>query len=89
MTWITRQVSNKTANGTAFSLTGAQGAPVLALVHGLGLCRHVFDAMLPAFKDYRVLTYDLWGHGQSDPAPRNASLRVFADQLADLLLKVT
>ena len=83
MTWIIPPVSDKNAHGTAFSLTGPPDAPVVAFVHGLGLCRHVFDAMLPAFRDYRVLSYDLFGHGQSDPVTGQASLEVFADQLVD------
>ncbi|MEJ8561595.1 alpha/beta fold hydrolase [Yoonia sp. GPGPB17] len=84
MTWITPQVSEKNAQGTAFSLTGPADAPVVAFIHGLGLCQHVFDAMLPAFCEYRILRYDLFGHGQSDAIDGTATLKVFADQLVDI-----
>ena len=83
MTWITPPVSKKNAHGTSYSLTGPADAPVVVFIHGLGLCRHVFDAMLPAFRRYRILTYDLYGHGASDPIAGKASLEVFSDQLID------
>lgn len=81
--WKTPRVSKVNASGTAYSLSGPKDAPVVAFIHGLGLCRHVFDAMLPAFKDYQVLTFDLYGHGNSQPVKGMASLELFSDQLVD------
>ena len=81
--WKIPPVSDVNAAGTAYDLTGPPDAPVVAFIHGLGLCRHVFDAMLPYFADYRVLTYDLFGHGGSRAVSGNASLEIFSDQLAD------
>lgn len=77
----------KTApDGTAYALSGPEGRPVVALIHGLGLCVGVFDGMLAALEaEYRVLSYDLYGHGQSAPPPSEASLTVYSDQLAGLL----
>ncbi len=72
-------------NGTSYTLTGPADAPVVVLIHGLGLCRDVFAGMLPALKDYRVLAYDLYGHGASGPSKDTASLTVYADQLAGLM----
>jgi pimeloyl-ACP methyl ester carboxylesterase len=37
------------------------------------------------FAQYRVLNYDLYGHGESDPPPQTASLSVYANQLASLM----
>ena len=85
MTWTIPPVSDRASDGTAYDLTGPAEAPVLALIHGLGLCRHVWDGMLPDFANYRVLNYDLYGHGNSAPPPETASLTVYSDQLADLM----
>ena len=73
-------------NGTAFDLTGSEAAPLVVLIHGLGLNRKTWQwhgAALAA--RYRVLTYDLFGHGESPPPPETPSLSVFARQLLDLL----
>lgn len=78
-------MSRIAADGTAYDLSGPERAPVVALIHGLGLSRRLWDAHLPAFADYRVLNYDLYGHGESPPPPATASLVVFAGQLANLL----
>lgn len=73
-------------DGTAFALSGPKDKPVVALIHGLGLCSGVFDGLFPALEaEYRVLRYDLYGHGQSMPVPRKASLSLYSDQLAGLL----
>ena len=74
-----------TADGTAFDISGPDGAPVMVLIHGLGLCRRLWDDHLPALAaGHRVLCYDLYGHGDSAPPPAPASLTVYADQLARL-----
>ena len=73
-------------NGTAYEIHGPESAPVIALIHGLGLCRHLWREHLPAFTaKYRVLSYDLYGHGDSAPSSKTASLKVYSDQLADLI----
>ncbi|WP_108880886.1 alpha/beta fold hydrolase [Anderseniella sp. Alg231-50] len=86
MTWTTRPVSDVAPDGTAFDLTGPDKAPVMALVHGLGLCRHLWTDHLPAFSErFRVLNYDLYGHGDSAPSPGAASLETYAGQLVRLM----
>ncbi len=72
--------------GTSYELSGPSGAPVLVLVHGLGLTRATWDEFVPAFKQhYRVLTYDLCGHGESALPREKPSLTVLSDQLVALL----
>ena len=58
------------------------------LIHGLGLARGLWDAHLPDLKGYRVLLYDLYGHGESAPPPEPATLGVYADQIAGLMAEV-
>ena len=78
--------SDVTSDGTAFDVAGDQHAPVMVLIHGLGLCRRLWDDHLPAFATrYRVVRYDLYGHGDSAPPPQAPSLVIYAGQLASLL----
>ncbi len=76
---------SKAPDGTAYDLTGPEGAPVVVLIHGLGLSRALWTDFVPALSGYRVLTYDLYGHGHSAPAPEQANLTLFARQLHNLL----
>lgn len=77
---------DRAPDGTAYALSGPADRPVVVLIHGLGLCAGVFNGMLGALEvEYRVLRYDLYGHGQSAPLNGDASLRVYSDQLVGLL----
>ena len=74
------------ADGTRYSLRGKAGAPLVALIHGLGLNRQIwapFEAALAA--NYRVLSYDLYGHGESGAPPRRPDVTLYSEQLVGLL----
>lgn len=76
----------KTPAGSAYELNGPESAPVVVLIHGLGLNRHTWQWHEPELAArYRVLNYDLFGHGDSDAPPETPSLSLFARQLRDLL----
>ena len=72
-------------DGTVFDLRGPDEAPAVILIHGLGLNRHCWQWTLPALGRYRVLTYDLYGHGDSAPPPETPSLGLFSRQLQGLM----
>ena len=75
-----------TSSPTAFAISGPNDAPVIVLIHGLGLHRRIWDDLLEPLSDrYRVVSYDLWGHGESGPLPQPASLGLFARQCVELL----
>lgn len=72
--------------GTEFDLIGPEGGPVIALIHGLGLTRATWDGHLEALSArYRVLNYDLAGHGQSAVPEGEITLRTFSEQLIRLM----
>jgi pimeloyl-ACP methyl ester carboxylesterase len=78
-------VTSRTANGTAYDLHGPAGAPVIVLVHGLGLTRATWEGHIPALaENYRIVNYDLFGHGESAAPPAIPSLALFSRQLSEL-----
>lgn len=73
-------------DGTAYDLSGPESAPCVVLIHGLGLNLACWQWMAPALDDrYRVLSYDLFGHGQSADPPEVPSLAMFSRQLQTLM----
>jgi len=74
------------ANGSRYNLSGKEGAPVLAFIHGLGLNRQIWDSFVSRLVPrFRVLTYDLYGHGESAAAPVKPSVSLYSEQLIGLL----
>ncbi|MEM7208783.1 MAG: alpha/beta hydrolase [Pseudomonadota bacterium] len=82
-------MTKRSANGTAFEWHGQRGAPVLVLIHGLGLTRDTWHGYIEELsQNYRLLTYDLFGHGESTQPPRKPDLSLYAQQLCELLDEV-
>lgn len=47
-------------------LTGPEDAPLVVFTHGVGMDHHMFEAQVQALADsYRILTWDVRGHGLS------------------------
>lgn len=62
-----------------------QGEP-LVFIHGLGSSTRDWELQVGEFsKDYRVITLDLRGHGQSDKPGGRYSMPMFADDVVGLL----
>lgn len=75
-----------TPDGSFYTLSGPADAPVVVLIHGLGLNHACWQWLAPVLKpQFRVLRYDLIGHGQSANPIGKATLKMLADQLASLL----
>ena len=73
-------------DGTNFTFMGPNTAPVVVLIHGLGLNKDCWQWMIPDLKEsYRVLSYDLYGHGGSSDPATEPNLSLFSKQLKDLL----
>lgn len=79
-------MAHTASDGTRYELSGPAGAPVVVLVHGLGLHRGLWrDYLAGLSHGFRVLSYDLVGHGES-PAPNGEpTLATFSAQLLALL----
>jgi pimeloyl-ACP methyl ester carboxylesterase len=76
----------RTKQGTAFEVHGPQ-APNVILVHGLGLNKTMWQLQVPALvaAGWQVVTYDLYGHGESAAPPQVPTLALFSGQLAGLM----
>ncbi|MEM7249939.1 MAG: alpha/beta fold hydrolase [Pseudomonadota bacterium] len=48
-----------------YTLSGPRDAPLVALGHNFAATSEIWAAQLPALRDYRVLRWDMRGHGQS------------------------
>lgn len=76
---------DRSPNGTVYQVSG-RGASTVVLIHGLGLNRHSWQWQVPALAgSYRVITYDLLGHGESSLPSEAPSLSLFSSQLLELL----
>ena len=67
---------NLRANGIEihYALDGPPGAPVVTLSHSIAADLTMWDPTVPALTPrYRVLRYDIRGHGGSEAAPARGS----------------
>jgi pimeloyl-ACP methyl ester carboxylesterase len=63
-------IANLDGDRVYYRLEGAAGRPVVALSHSLGLDHTMWDPQIAALTArFRVLRYDLRGHGGSDATP--------------------
>jgi 3-oxoadipate enol-lactonase len=71
-------------------VSGDEGGPVVVLTHGVTLDHGTFAAQVPALCEagIRVITWDLRGHGLSQPKGDDFSIRLSADDLDALLDEV-
>jgi pimeloyl-ACP methyl ester carboxylesterase len=64
----------------------AGGGEPLLLIHGLGSSSRNWERQVRYFADkYRVITYDVRGHGRSSKPPGPYSIRAFAQDASGLL----
>lgn len=73
-------------NGTAFVAEGNSEREVVVLLHGVGLSHAMwFEQAKVLSKYYRVIRYDMLGHGGSARTDSELDLSAFAEQLKNLL----
>ena len=67
-------------------LSGPEGRPLVALTHGATMDHRMFEAQVAALAgEYRVLTWDVRGHGRSQPIGADFSMGACADDLLALI----
>lgn len=65
---------------------GPDGAPVIILIHGFPFNKSMWNVQMEALKDnYRVLAYDIRGHGDSGIGKADFSIELFVDDLISLM----
>lgn len=74
----------------AYRLDGPANGPLVALTHGVSLDRETFGGQVPSLADagYRVLTWDVRGHGRSQPLGTGMSIEQVSDDLVAILDEV-
>ncbi|NBA93387.1 alpha/beta fold hydrolase [Pseudomonas sp. R5(2019)] len=79
-----RLTAERTPAGTSYLATG-QGQPVV-LIHGVGLNKEMWGGQIVGLcGQYRVIAYDMLGHGDSPRPAQGTDLLGYAAQLAELL----
>ena len=77
-------MSARDGGDTAWERHGS--GPAVAMIHGFGLNRAMWQWQLPALTPrFSVLTYDLLGHGESAPPEGTPDLAMFSGQLLRLM----
>jgi 3-oxoadipate enol-lactonase len=68
-------------------ITGPENGQLIVLAHGATLDHHSFDAQVPPLVEagYRVLTWDLRGHGESTPLGEAINIAILSDDLKAIL----
>jgi len=65
---------------------GPIDAPVIIFIHGFPFNKSMWDQQLEVLKDrYRVIAYDVRGHGSSDAGDENFSIDLFSSDLLFLV----
>jgi len=67
-------------------LTGPTTAPLIVFTHGVSMDHTMFAAQVDALRHhYRLLTWDVRGHNESQPMGRDFSIQLVVEDLAALL----
>lgn len=70
----------------SYSDEGPDDAPVIIFIHGFPFNKSTWSRQLDELKqDYRVIAYDVRGHGNSDAGPVDFSIELFVNDLIEFM----
>jgi pimeloyl-ACP methyl ester carboxylesterase len=83
----TALILERDATQIHYWVAGAEDAPLIVLTHGAGMDHRMFDPQIEPLVDagYRVLTWDVRGHGLSKPLGDEFTMELAAADLLALL----
>ncbi|HET9746069.1 MAG TPA: alpha/beta fold hydrolase [Chitinophagaceae bacterium] len=68
---------------------GPEDAPIIIFIHGFPFNKSMWNTQIDALKDdYRVIAYDIRGHGNSDAGADDFSIELFVNDLSRLMKKL-
>lgn len=83
---LEERVFTREDNHLHYWLAGPPAAPLIVFTHGAGMDHRMFTEQIPAVTSrYRMLMWDVSGHGQSRPRIGRFSIRAVVNDLAALL----
>ena len=79
-------ISSTTSIGTKFQLKGVSTQKTIIFVHGLGLNKEMWQWLPKELEEnFRIVIYDLFGHGESPLPDEFPSLRMYSLQIKNLI----
>lgn len=73
----------------SYNDNGPDDAPVIIFIHGFPLNKSMWDKQAAALKNnYRVIAYDIRGHGNSEAGDEDFSIDLFVNDLISLMDKL-
>src|SRR6187549_1744195 len=70
----------------SYSDEGPEHAPAIIFIHGFPFNQKMWQAQAELLKNnYRVITYDVRGHGSSSAGEEHFSITLFADDLISIM----
>lgn len=76
----------ETCNKVSYTDQGRENAPTIIFVHGFPLNKSMWKKQVEAFEaSYRLITYDIRGHGNSESGDVDFSIDLFAEDLLCLM----
>ncbi len=70
----------------SYNDAGTDGAPAIIFIHGFPFNKSMWKSQIETLRmDYRVITYDVRGHGNSDMGDKDFSIELFGQDLILLM----